>query len=152
MLLTRRMNTDPLAMLSRDMDRLFESMFSSTSRPPAADTHARWFSAPLNLWEDDHNLYVESEVPGVKMDDIEILASGDELTIKGRREVEIPEDAKVLRRERGMGTFERKTSLPIEIEVDKVQATLKDGVLTVTLPKTEARRPRKIEVKALEGK
>jgi len=152
MLLSRRMNTDPFARLSRDMDRLFESMFSSTARPHSADVHGRWFSAPLNLWEDEETIHIEMEVPGVEMKDIEILTTGDELTIKGQREIAVPEDARVLRRERGTGTFERKTSLPIEVDVEKVEATLKDGVLTVKLPKVAARRPRRVEVKALQGK
>jgi HSP20 family protein len=149
MLLTVRRGTDPLAGLARDMDRLFESMFSYAPRPLGSEAHARWFSAPLNLWEDDENVYVETEVPGVKLEDIEILAVGDALSIKGQRNYEFPENAKVLRRERGFGSFERKTSLPTEIDVDKVQASLRDGVLTVTLPKVAARKPRKVQVKAL---
>ena len=71
---------------------------------------------------------------------------------KGSREVAIPDGAKVLRRERGSGTFERKTALPVEVDVDQVEATLRDGVLTVKLPKVAARRPRKVEIKALKGK
>jgi HSP20 family protein len=148
MLTRARWTSDPIDRLTRDMDRLFESMFSPTGRLTPSETPSRWFSTPLNLWEDDTNVYVETEVPGVKMGDIEILATGDELTIKGERQITLPEEAKVLRRERGAGSFERKTSLPVEVDVDRVEATMRDGVLLITLPKVASRRPRKVEVRA----
>jgi HSP20 family protein len=143
---------DPFRTLGREMDRLIESMFAGTPRLLTPEVRTRWFSAPMNIWEDDENVFVETEVPGVKMEAIEILATGDELTIKGERQIEYPEDANVLRRERGWGSFERKTTLPTEIDVEKVQAVLRDGVLTITLPKVEQRRPRRVQVKALTGK
>jgi len=147
----RRSTTDPFVALTGEMDRLFESMFSWPPRLHVTEAQARWFSAPLNLWEDDQNVYAETELPGVKMDDLEILVTGDELRIKGKREIDLPKDARVLRCERGSGSFERMTNLPSEIDVDKVEASMRDGVLTVTLPKVEARRPRKVAVKALAG-
>jgi HSP20 family protein len=149
MLTRARWTSDPFGRLTRDMDRLFESMFSTAGRVTPSETQPRWFSTPLNLWEDDTNVYVETEVPGVKMEDIEILATAEELAIKGQRQIALPDDAKVLRRERGAGMFERKTSLPVEVDVDRVEATLRDGVLLVTLPKVASRRPRKVEVRAL---
>jgi HSP20 family protein len=149
MLTRSRLSRDPFAAMTRDMDRLFESMFSSAVRATPTDQQSRWFSAPMNLWEDDSNVYVEMELPGVKLENIEILATGDELSIKGTREIQLPEEARWLRRERGAGSFERKTTLPSDVNVDDVQATLINGVLTVTLPKAEHRRPRKVAVKAL---
>ncbi|MDY7108880.1 MAG: Hsp20/alpha crystallin family protein [Planctomycetota bacterium] len=147
----RRMTADPLAALTGEMDRLFESMFSWPPRLQVTEKQPRWFSAPLNMWEDDNHVYAETELPGVKMDDLEILVTGDELRIKGTREIDLPENARVLRCERGSGSFERMTNLPSEIDVDKVEASLRNGVLTITLPKTEARRPRKVAVKAQAG-
>lgn len=151
MLLTRARvpRRDPFMALTRDMDRLFESMFMPTGRLNPAEPQPRWISAPLNISEDENNVYVETEIPGVKLDNIEILASSDELTIKGSREVSLPENARWLRRERSAGSFERKTTLPSEIDVEKVEAQLRDGVLMLTMPKVEAERPRKIAVKAL---
>lgn len=151
-MLTRTMlSADPFERLNRSMDRLFESMFSPVGRVRSGETSVRWFSAPLNLWEDESNIYIETEVPGVKLEDIEILATGDELSIKGERTIEYGDDVKLLRRERGSGRFERKTALPVEVDVDQVQATLRDGVLSVTLPKVAQRRPKKVQVKALTG-
>jgi HSP20 family protein len=84
------------------------------------------------------------------MEDLEVLVTGDELTLKGeRREVKL-EGASYHRHERGVGTFSRTVRLPIAIDSNKVQARLQEGVLTVTLPKSEASRPRKIEVKSVE--
>ena len=149
-MLTRpRFNADPFAAMARDMDRLFESMFSVPSRSTTGERPAQFFSAPLNIWEDDENVYAEMEVPGVKLEDIEILASGEELTVRGSRSFELPENGAWLRRERGAGEFERKTALPSDIDVEKVEAALRDGVLTITLPKSEARKPRRVAVKAL---
>ena len=151
MLTRSRFSRDPFAAMTRDMDRLFESMFSSAARTLAAEAQTPSLSAPMNLWEDDNTVYVEMELPGVKLEDLEILATGDELTIKGSRLFDAPENAKWLRRERGAGTFERNTSLPTEVNVDQVEAALRHGVLTVSLPKVERRRPRKVAVKALTG-
>ncbi|UCD74434.1 MAG: Hsp20/alpha crystallin family protein [Phycisphaerales bacterium] len=137
--------------LTRDMDRLFESMFSPSSRLTPVEIQQSWFSAPLNISEDENNVYVETELPGVKLEDIEILAMPEELTVKGSREINLPEGSRWLRRERSAGSFERKTTLPSEINVDEVKAELREGVLTITLPKIEARRPKRITVKALAG-
>ena len=80
MLTRAHWTTDPFARLSRDMDRLFESMFSTGGGTPAAETRSRWFSAPLNLWEDDNNIYVETlgtgETMPVTMDGTRHLING----------------------------------------------------------------------------
>ena len=151
MLMRTRRFHDPFAAMTRDMDRLFESMFSSPTRGVRAETRDRRFVAPMNLWEDADHVFVEMELPGVKLEDLEILVAGEELAIKGTREIDLPENARWLRRERGHGTFERKTTLPSEVDVDAVEATLRHGVLTVKLPKAEHRRPRKVAVQALSG-
>ena len=152
MLARARLSRDPFAAMTRDMDRLFESMFTSAPRGLPVETQSRWFSAPMNLWEDDDHVFVEMELPGVKLEDIEILAASEELTVKGKREIDLPEDARWLRRERGTGAFERNTTLPSEVEVDAVEATQRNGVLTVKLPKAAHRRPRKVAIRALPGR
>jgi HSP20 family protein len=110
-------------------------------------SHGRALPA-LNLWDDDARVFVEAEVPGYKMDDLEISVIGNELTITGRRELETAEGTTFHRRERRTGEFTRSLTLPVEIDAEKVQATLKDGILTVELPKAQAALPRKIEVKS----
>ena len=101
----------------------------------------------LNLRDAGDALVLESEVPGLPLADLEILEQGDELTIKGKREWPAEDNARYLRRERVAGEFSRTLTLPVEIEADHVEATLKDGVLTVRLPKAEAAKPRRIAVK-----
>ena len=102
----------------------------------------------LNVWEDDDHLYVEAELPGMELDDLEIYVNGgNQLSIKGERKVPSDEQGTWHRRERGYGTFARVIELPHHVETDNVQANFKLGVLTIALPKQEARKPRKITVK-----
>lgn len=122
--------------LREELDRAFSGVQARTSAYP-----------PLNVWEDDASVYVEAELPGMKLDDLEILfEKGNELTIKGTRHVDSIEGGHWHRRERSHGQFARTISLDSEINVDAVTAELKHGVLTVTLPKSEAVKPRKINV------
>ena len=104
----------------------------------------------LNLWQDADNLYCEAELPGMDLNELEIYAAGgNQLTIKGKREMPSHEEATWHRRERGQGDFTRVITLPEEIDPDKVTAEFRYGVLCVTLPKSEAAKPRRIEVKAV---
>ncbi len=143
--------TYPINRLQDQMDRLFE-----TVAVPAANlwTHD-WFepraTPALNVWEDEANLYAEAELPGLAMADIDVVTTANELRIKGEHKAFESEDVTYRRRERRVGTFSRVVRFPIEIDPEKVQATLKDGVLTVTLPKAETARVRKIEVKATDN-
>jgi HSP20 family protein len=103
----------------------------------------------LDLWQDEDNLYVEAELPGMKLGDLEIYVSGDnQLAIKGSRDVPEYQKASWHRRERTYGEFARAVNLPCPVDGDNVHASLKHGVLTITLPKVEATKPRRIEVKA----
>jgi len=101
---------------------------------------------PLNLWEDAENIYAEAELPGLTMDSVEVFVVGSELTIRGERKGLDEQGVSYHRRERGTGRFERTVMLPTPINADKVEATFKDGVLTVKMPKAEEAKPRKIKV------
>ncbi len=103
----------------------------------------------VNIWETDHDVFVEAEVPGVKEGDLEILVVGEELTIKGKR-ADAADESSFHRRERGVGPFSRVVRLPVEVDADKVEARLREGVLEVRLPKASAARPRKIQVNATQ--
>ncbi|HYE20565.1 MAG TPA: Hsp20/alpha crystallin family protein [Tepidisphaeraceae bacterium] len=142
-----RMMTDfaPLARLQDEMNQMFESVFEDA---PSLRGYAAGYPG-VNLWEAGDAAYVEAELPGLGMEDIEVLVTGNEVTINGERKIAEPENAAYHRRERAAGRFSRVLTLPWEIDAEKVQATLHDGVLTVTLPKCESCKPRKIEVKAL---
>lgn len=145
-MLARMMNDfAPLMRLQQEMNDWFESFFEEV---PAARGYAATYPG-INLWEDGDVAYVEAELPGLGMDDIEIYVTGNELTIAGQRRIDKPEGASFYRQERPSGRFSRTLTLPWEIEADKVEAKLRDGVLTVSLPKCESCKPKKIQVKAL---
>ena len=132
----------PLLRLHGEMNRMFENFFND---PPA---HRQYGSAypGLNAWEDGDSAYVEAELPGLGMDDVEVLVAGNEVTINGERKIEAGAGANWHRRERGQGKFSRSVTLPWEIDADKVEAQLRDGVLTVRLPRCESCRPKKVKV------
>jgi HSP20 family protein len=119
------------------MNRLQEAMEHRLGRLVMNDPRrlARSAYPPLNLWEDDDNLYVEAELPELEVTDLEIFVKGDnELSIKGERKQ--PELGKGTwhRRERGHGGFSRVGELPQYVDGDKVTAEFRHGVLTITLP------------------
>lgn len=137
----------PVNRLRGEMERLFDEFsreFPSIGR--VAGLHGRGFPS-INVWEDAQALRVEAEVPGMKMEDLEVTVMGNELTLKGRRGNGTPQDVTYHRRERGTGEFSRTIRLLVNVAPDKVVASLVDGVLTVTLPKAEEAKPRKIEVR-----
>jgi len=117
----------------------------------------------VNVWEDEAAMHVEAELPGYSMDDIEVSVFGSELMIKSGPKAAAcgcetgangPSEAattnpqpQFIRRERFCGQFERTIGLPVEIDGERVGASLQHGVLKVTLPKAKAAMPRKVTVK-----
>jgi len=132
----------PLLRLHSEMSRLFEDFFEDA---PATRPYGAAYPA-VNLWEDGDAGYVEAELPGLSMNDIELLVLGNQLTINGQRKIADQPNASYHRRERSMGQFARTITMPWEIDSDKVEAKLHDGVLSVRLPKSEAAKPRKVKV------
>jgi HSP20 family protein len=101
---------------------------------------------PMNITQDADNFYVRAELPGVNLDDLELSAIRNKLSLSGKREISV-EEASYHRREREGGNFSRSVTLPAEIDGDRVEARYTDGMLTVVLPKAEEARPRQIAVK-----
>jgi len=102
----------------------------------------------LNCWEDDQNYFVEAELPGLALADLDIsMTDRNTITIKGSRKEPAIEGGQWHRRERAFGEFERSLELPGAVDADQVEASFKHGVLTIRLPKAPELRPRKIEVK-----
>lgn len=130
--------------LRREMDRIFGDYAAGRGTAPAAGV----FPA-LNISEDDSNLYVRAELPGVDPKDIEMTTKENNLILKGERKI-VAEGEKVSyhRRERDAGKFRRIISLPTQVDANKVTAVCKNGVLTVTLPKAAEAKPRQIAVKS----
>ncbi|MEK6235683.1 MAG: Hsp20/alpha crystallin family protein [Planctomycetales bacterium] len=136
----------PLDALQSQLEKAFLELFPNGGRCGAPSRPSEAFPA-LNAWEDEDHLFVEAETPGVKMEDLEISLLGTELTLQGKREFSAGEDAAYHQRERSAGEFKRSLELPVEVRQDAVEATLRDGVLLLKLPKAEVAKPRKIEVK-----
>jgi HSP20 family protein len=132
-----RRGFDPFQQLRSEMENL--SHFTPRS------VAARVFPA-LNIWEQGDELFAEAELPGVKSENLDISVIGSQLTIKGQRQDTAEDRAAYHRRERGLGAFTRVVRLPFEINAARVQATLHDGILLITLPKAESAKPRKIQV------
>jgi HSP20 family protein len=104
---------------------------------------------PLNLWEEDDAFYLEAELPGLALEDLEIFVTGhNQLTIKGQRKAPTVDKGVQHRQERGFGEFSRTLTLPMDINEEKVEARLEHGVLKVRLPKSEAAKPHKIQIKS----
>jgi HSP20 family protein len=127
--------------LQRDMNRLFNQQAA-----------ARLRTAPsypaVNVWGNEEGQFVSAEMPGVRVEDIDISVHGDMLTISGERSLEeTPENAQFHRNERGFGKFSRTIQLPMAVEANKVEASFHNGVLNITLPRLEAEKPRKITIK-----
>lgn len=87
-----------------------------------------------------------ADLPGLAREDVELQYEDGVLTIRAERTLDVPEDGRVVRRERSARTFSRSFALGEDVDVDGIQATMKDGVLRITLPKSERARPRQIEV------
>jgi HSP20 family protein len=101
----------------------------------------------LNIWTKEDAAIITAELPGYETKNIDISVVGDELEIRGNRKFEEPgENEQLHRQERMFGEFERKIRLPFIADAQKVKASLKDGILTINLPRAEADKPRKIEI------
>ncbi len=109
-------------------------------------TSAGW-SPSLDVYQDDDKVTVQLELAGLKKEDFDISLEDDLLTISGERKSEDGSgNGETFRRERIFGAFRRSVSLPTPVKADEVKASYQDGILTVTLPKAEEAKPRKINV------
>lgn len=120
-----------MARLQQDLDKLFTT--------GNGESHVKGFTPAVDVVEDDAKFELFADLPGVKQEDLDIQVDKDVLTIKGERKLE-------KKGERVAGAFSRSFTLPKTVDVEKIAATLKDGVLTVTLPKRPEAQPRQIKV------
>ncbi|MGB9800380.1 MAG: Hsp20/alpha crystallin family protein [Thermanaerothrix sp.] len=138
----RRMERE-MERMEREMDRLFETFFPR---------RRRFFEVefpPMNVWTNPEGAVVTVELPGVNPEQIEVSVVGDTLTLRGKRVAEdLPEGARYQRRERFQGEFARSLQLPFTIDADHVEAQYENGILTITLPRAEADKPKRITVQA----
>ena len=136
---------DRWSSLRDDLNSLFELPFwSSFARQ--GQLFGGW-SPALDLYQDKDNVVAVVELPGMKKEDIEISLREGTLTIGGERKGQTSNGEKAERTERYIGKFRRSITLPTRVDANKISATYRDGILTVTLPKAEEAKPKQIEVK-----
>lgn len=137
-----------LGRLRGEVDRLFKDFLDVPLSSSLFGSGSEEGFPVINIWEDESSFHAEAELPGMKLEDLEIYVVGNQLTIRGERKSEAPKDATVHRTERTYGSFSRVVRLPTEIDAAKVQASFRDGLLTLTLAKAESAKPRKVKVVA----
>jgi HSP20 family protein len=131
--------------MRRDVDRLWDSFFERGVR--RTDDDAEWLPS-LDVAETKDEIVVKAEVPGMDPKDIDISLSDGLLTIKGEKKQEREEKEEDYHLvERSYGTFTRSIRLPKEVRRDKINASYKNGVLKVTLPKSEEAKQKEIKIK-----
>lgn len=145
--LVRPWAADPwrdLGQLRREMDALF----SRFAGPTTAASPWRGVFPAVNLYETADAYIVTAELPGVSSDDIHVSLEGTTVTLEGERKIDhaTAQAASIHRQERQAGSFKRAFQLPAAIEADKVEATHRNGILTLRLPKTPEHQPRQIAV------
>ncbi|RLC22824.1 MAG: Hsp20/alpha crystallin family protein [Deltaproteobacteria bacterium] len=139
-----------------DLDRLFGTMsllqkkLNNLNSGYGQSSGYKWEiesnSPRTNLYENGDNFEIHAEVPGIGKDNLNVKIQGNYLEITGTRNSDAPEGYTTHKIERGMGAFSRTFTLPADVDSKKVEATLKDGILYLTLPKSEAAKQKKITV------
>jgi HSP20 family protein len=140
-----------LMSLRQAMDRLFEDSFVRPSR--ALETLGEVAAPALDVYQTASEIVVKAALPGVKPEDVSIDITGETLTVKGQSKAD--QEVKredYLYQERRYGAFSRSVVLPGGLKTDKAEATMDDGVLTLTIPKAEEVKPKAIKVKPKEKK
>jgi len=131
--------------LQNEINRLFNGQKPGASQ----GLFDRSISPAIDVLEDRDNIIILCDIPGVDMNDLELTITKDVLTIKGEKKEEEKKDkARIFKKETWEGSFQRTIALPDGVDSEKVDATLKDGVLRVVVPKMEEVKPRQIKVKS----
>jgi HSP20 family protein len=133
--------SDPLSEVRRLQDEV-NRLFSSYQLTPSATFPA------VNAYANEDGIALTAQLPGVSQDDLDISVFRDTLTLRGRRQPESTDRQAYHRRERGQGEFVRNISLPFSVDPDRVEATIQDGVLRISLHRPEQDKPKRIKVSA----
>jgi len=136
----------PIQRLQSEIDRLFGYPFGSwlSSDEPLFED---WIPA-VNVHEEKNSIVVKAELPGMKKEEFEVYMTGDSLNIAGERKAETEEKtAEMYRSERYFGRFHRVIPMPAPVKSEAIEASYKDGILTVTCPKTEEAKRKLVDVK-----
>lgn len=135
--LARRDDESPFLSLKKEMDRVFDEFWKDFPSVNLLERRRGTFTPTVDVTDTDDALKIAAEIPGLDEKDIDVTLTNDTLIIKGEKKEEKEEKTNdYYRMERSYGSFVRSIPLPTEVDATKVQASLKKGVLTVTLPKT----------------
>ena len=140
---------DPFRGMSEDMARFFDNRLGGLFEPDdSAFSDGGWMPA-VDIKEEADKFLVSADLPGVESKDIDVSMENGRLTIRGKRESEVKDEKEGYRRvERVYGEFYRQFTLPDSADPEKVSAKCDKGVLEISIGKTEARKPKRITVKA----
>jgi HSP20 family protein len=133
--------SDPFSEMRRLQDEV-NRLFSSYQFTPSAAF------PPVNAYANEDGVALTAQLPGVSQDDLDISVFRDTLTLRSRRQPEATDRQAYHRRERGQGEFVRNISLPFSVDPDRVEATMQDGVLRISLHRPEDHKPKRIKVSA----
>jgi len=132
----KREDENPFSLLRREMDSLFDNFFRGFDMEPFQSSMVS-FNPKVDVTENDKEIRISAELPGMDEKDIDVSLHNNMLTIKGEKKEEKEGKGKdYYRMERSYGSFSRTIPLPVEVETDRIEATFKKGVLGITLPKT----------------
>jgi HSP20 family protein len=139
-----KQNRNSLSTLHNEMDDLFDSFFRGLDKPFAG--YKTW--PAIDVAEDENAIHVRAEVPGCNAEDIDISVYGNTLTISGEKKIKEEKKEKgYYHVESSYGTFRREITLPTDVDSEKVDATCKDGILSITMPKAARAKAVKVKVK-----
>lgn len=127
------------------LDPFFRGLFELTEDAATPAPARTWYPA-LDLVDETDRLVVNVEIPGMDVKDVHVTLQDDVLTVRGERKLETSEKSKVLKREQVYGAWSRTVELPYRVQIDRVKASCKNGVMTITLPKAEEHLGRSIPV------
>jgi HSP20 family protein len=134
----------PFGTLAYNIDRVFDEMFTGR---PMVESEVGWVPR-ADVHEQDHAFVVQLDLPGVEKDNVKVKFEDNTLVVSGERKYESTTDEKSFHRvERIYGSFTRSISVPKDIDSEKISASFKNGVLEITLPKTNEVKPKEIEIR-----
>ncbi|MCC6219648.1 MAG: Hsp20/alpha crystallin family protein [Deltaproteobacteria bacterium] len=149
-MLLGRYSAQPFDLLRTEVDRLFDDFTRTKPSRNISTSFRKGLRPALNVWENQECYYVEAECPGLAIEDIELSVTGNQLNISAeqKQKVEDEKGVEFHRRERQTGSFNRVITFSTDVDAQKVSASIKNGVLTIQVPKAESAKPRKIEVRS----
>lgn len=152
--MTRIVRWDPfrdMLAVRTQMDRIMDEWLKESNGTENSENGQRTMRLPLDVSENENNFVVKASVPGINPEDLEINFNDNMLTIQGEtKEERVNENERYHLRERRFGRFVRSMTLPVAVNADAIDAQYDNGVLTLTLPKAEETKPRKINVRSAQ--